>query len=116
MFNKSCFNCVTSNKSAGFGGNYYEPPEPPMAECTNPEVAEEVLESVEYNEDKLPVICGHYQPVMIPECCYCRKPINQPVAEWPYWASCWDAAPVCSPECKEALQSKFDREVGGDYS
>ena len=116
----SCFTCTHASIDPGSSGSWHEPPSPPMAECQNDKVPDEIFElSIpegegfgkyqydEYHASK----CGHFNPRLVKKCTKCRRRIDKPEYNWPLWACCWDLEPVCSKECKTELEEEFIREM-----
>jgi hypothetical protein len=108
----TCFDCVHALISPGTVGDYYNPPEPPMAECQNEEVDEKLLEENEWDEKVMPSLCGHFKPRLIDKCHNCKKEINAPEWSWKLWANTiWDYMPVCSEECKKIVEDATEKEI-----
>jgi len=106
--NKSCFNCINSAKFKGFPDTRLDPGEPNSTECGCPDVGEDLLDN--NDEEILPEKCGHYNPVMVDEKCYCGKEINRPEFEHEYWFNWFDNKPCCSDKCVKLLKKKYKEE------
>jgi hypothetical protein len=116
----SCFYCTHAILDPGYSGSWDEPPSPPMAECQNDKVSEDLLDSgvpegegfdkfqyEEYYASK----CGHFNPRLIEKCMKCDEAIDKPEYSWTLWAGCWEMEPVCSEECKVELEEEFIRQM-----
>jgi hypothetical protein len=89
-------------------GTYYDPPEPDYTECQNENVSEEIFEEVEFDEFKLPLICGHYEPKIVEKCGHCNKEINMPEHDVEYYV---EETPVCGKDCFEAGYKEFEKQL-----
>jgi len=114
----TCFDCKLAIITRGYPDTRLDPGMPDMVEECNAidenGKLEEIKESVEYNEDKLPELCGQFQPKMIEKCCNnnCSKEINAPEWSWKLWAhTLYDSIIVCSEECKKNVEDKTEKEM-----
>lgn len=103
----TCWDCKLSFKDYGYTGDYNTPPEPATVECYCPDVDIDLLEGNDWNEDAMPGICGHFEPLMINECRECKKELNIPEWSWKLWVHEWIDFAVCSEECQKKLQNKI---------
>jgi len=111
----TCFDCKLAIITGGYPDTRYEPGMPDMVEECNAidenGKLEELKESVEYNENKLPELCGQFQPKMIEKCGNCNKEINSPEWSWKLWATTmWNHIPVCSKQCKQEVEDEDELE------
>jgi hypothetical protein len=111
---KSCFNCTKSLKVQGYPDTRLEPGEPASAECDCMDVDETSLDN--NDENTLPKICGHYEPVVVKETCFCGKEINIPEIEHEYWFTWFYMKPCCSEECVKAAEKKAYEQENYDAS
>ena len=112
---RSCWFCEWAERYPGYPGSMYEPPEPPMAECSNPQLDAEFFDSLETTSGAWEVAaaekCGHFEPTMIDKCGYCGEVMLVEEWSWEIWAMSYDNVPCCSLSCKYALEDRFKKEV-----
>ena len=114
---QSCFNCIHSEFIPGYPGSRYEPPEPDVAECTlefDKDMYDK-FDEVNWDEDKLPFICGKYEPILVGNCSMCNKKIDYPKHLWEiysYIENEYAEEPnyFCSENCKDAFEVKVTME------
>ena len=76
----------------------------------------EMLEGIEWHEQKAPLICGRYADKPTPCCGVCGDEIPHPlrtstvIGKWTYIHMYADAEPVCDNLCKEAAAVILQRE------
>jgi hypothetical protein len=114
LMNPTCWTCIDGHQFEDISVGI-----PLHVEC-NGKVSDkcyEIMEKLEWDEDKCAKICDGYKPRMISKCHECKKEMNVPEFAWGLWASTWDLEPVCSLECKGKLEKRFEKEieVSNDY-
>lgn len=113
---KDCFHCIHGHHVEGDYGDYWTPSEPSYIECENDKVDWDELEKSkkehDFNEDKLPYVCGHYKPKIIKKCNGCNKEINIPSDEIEYYL---EDTPICSKECFEKSYSEWSKQFDVEF-
>ena len=111
----SCINCEHYEYEGGFGGSYYEPPEPGESWCNLLENQEATDIEVAYDEMDGDenffggLFCQHYEVRIVGSCSACGAHIETPEHEHAQnlWLSWEGPEAVCSETCREKKTQAF---------
>jgi hypothetical protein len=105
----NCYFCKHGKFHQGDAGSYWQPPEPSYTECQNDNVNEELFEQVDFDEEKLPIQCGHYDPRMVEKCGCCDREMNIPEHDVKFFFE--GDTPVCSKKCQDKWYQEYEESM-----
>ena len=104
MKDKNCYYCKHGKFIQGDMGDYWTPPEPSYTECLNMSVDENLFDTVDNDEEKLPLICGQFEPRIAENCICCKKEMNILESQVTHF---FEENPCCSKDCQDKLYKGF---------
>lgn len=104
MNKKSCSTCKHTVRVMGNSFIYLQENPQNLIECLLKDELKEIGEKYNWDNLKMPEVCGRYEARMIDKCSYCGKEINKPEHKWTLFANP-TSAPVCSVDCQTKKES-----------